>query len=275
MAAPTFKFKITTPFAKNGIRQTIPETSGTTEMSYDQGYTAAYQQPPAEGGRFIEMPKINEAFYRAFAAVQELQEVLAEGSFTVAEAVKAQTAETADKLAGLLGIAGGGTGADNASQARVNLGLGNVNNTSDMDKPISTAVQAALNGKQPAGDYATAAALNSGLAGKQPAGDYATKSDLGKISSSFIMPNYADRRSYQAGSTTYSASDYAYLYIGGNVPDGWSITVTINGFQMTTGVNGTGGAATPSGIAFLPIKRGDVIETNAAWTAIIASKVTA
>ena len=41
----------------------------------------------------------------------------------------------------------GGTGASNAANARTNLGLGNVNNTSDADKPVSTAQQTALNGK--------------------------------------------------------------------------------------------------------------------------------
>lgn len=43
-----------------------------------------------------------------------------------------------------LSLADGGTGASTASQARINLGLGNVDNTSDLNKPISNAVQAAL-----------------------------------------------------------------------------------------------------------------------------------
>lgn len=38
-------------------------------------------------------------------------------------------------------------GLSNAATARANLGLGNVNNTADLDKPISTATQTALNGK--------------------------------------------------------------------------------------------------------------------------------
>lgn len=41
-------------------------------------------------------------------------------------------------------VAHGGTGASNAAAARSNLGLGNVDNTSDADKPVSTAQAAAL-----------------------------------------------------------------------------------------------------------------------------------
>lgn len=39
----------------------------------------------------------------------------------------------------------GGTGANTAEGARANLGLGNVDNTSDANKPVSTATQTALN----------------------------------------------------------------------------------------------------------------------------------
>jgi hypothetical protein len=53
-------------------------------------------------------------------------------------------AETAGKLGSTLGIAGGGTGATTAVAARANLVLGNVDNTADADKPVSTATQAAL-----------------------------------------------------------------------------------------------------------------------------------
>ncbi len=54
-------------------------------------------------------------------------------------------AETAGKLSGILGITGGGTGASTAVGARANLGLGNVDNTADVDKPVSNAALTALN----------------------------------------------------------------------------------------------------------------------------------
>ena len=70
-------------------------------------------------------------------------------------------AETAGKLGSTLGIAGGGTGATAAAGARANLGLGNVDNTADAAKPISTATQAALNLKANATDLALKAPLAS------------------------------------------------------------------------------------------------------------------
>jgi hypothetical protein len=57
-------------------------------------------------------------------------------------------AETALKLSGILPIASGGTGATNAIAARTNLGLGNVDNTADADKPVSIAALAIIDTKE-------------------------------------------------------------------------------------------------------------------------------
>ena len=74
------------------------------------------------------------------------------------------------KLSAAVPVNKGGTNATTAAQARTNLGLGNVNNTSDADKPISTAVSAALNGKSDtghthnyAGSLSAGGAANSAL----------------------------------------------------------------------------------------------------------------
>lgn len=55
--------------------------------------------------------------------------------------------QAASTITGLAAIATSGNKAD--------IGLGNVDNTSDLDKPISTATQTALNNKQDSGNYIT------------------------------------------------------------------------------------------------------------------------
>ena len=73
-------------------------------------------------------------------------------------------AETAGRLGGVLGIAGGGTGATTVADARLNLGLDQVNNTSDAAKPVSTATQTALNLKANAADVTSGLALKADTA---------------------------------------------------------------------------------------------------------------
>ena len=70
-------------------------------------------------------------------------------------------AETAGKLGGVLGITGGGTGATTVADARLNLGLDQVNNTSDAAKPVSTATNAALALKANTTDVNAAIALKA------------------------------------------------------------------------------------------------------------------
>jgi hypothetical protein len=69
-------------------------------------------------------------------------------------------------------VASGGTGATDAATARANLGLGNVANTADSSKPISTATQAGLDLK------ADASAMTTALAAKANASDMTSALDL-------------------------------------------------------------------------------------------------
>ena len=60
----------------------------------------------------------------------------------------AHFSEEAGKLSNTLSISSGGTGATSSMDARANLGLGNVDNTADVDKPVSGLVLAELTSKE-------------------------------------------------------------------------------------------------------------------------------
>lgn len=59
----------------------------------------------------------------------------------------ALSANSATSVSGIVGIANGGTNATSVLGAKTNLQLQNVDNTSDLNKPLSTATQTALNTK--------------------------------------------------------------------------------------------------------------------------------
>ena len=88
-------------------------------------------------------------------------------------------AETAGKLGATLPISGGGTGATTAADARANLGLDQVNNTSDVAKPVSTATQAALDLKANASDVTSGLAIKANTVDVTAA--LAAKADTGTI----------------------------------------------------------------------------------------------
>ena len=99
----------------------------------------------------------NVAAETAEQAMQRVEEGMADGSLacshswngSVLTVTSASGTSSAD-LRGPVGPMGpAGPAADGLTAA--DIGLGNVDNTSDMDKPVSTAQQTALDGKAPAG----------------------------------------------------------------------------------------------------------------------------
>ena len=69
---------------------------------------------------------------------------IADGSITDAKIVSV----SASKITGVVPVANGGTGASTVAAAKTSLALNNVDNTTDLNKPISTLTQAALNNKE-------------------------------------------------------------------------------------------------------------------------------
>jgi hypothetical protein len=80
----------------------------------------------------------------------------------------AHFSEEARKLSNTLSLASGGTGAVTASAARSNLGLGNVDNTADVDKPVSGLVLAELNNKESLFNKSSSILADSGSSIKYP-----------------------------------------------------------------------------------------------------------
>jgi hypothetical protein len=70
-------------------------------------------------------------------------------------------ATSAENVTGIVAIENGGTNATTVLGARTNLGLENVDNTSDLNKPISTATQAALDLKEDKINKSTATTLGT------------------------------------------------------------------------------------------------------------------
>ena len=73
----------------------------------------------------------------------------------------AYASKTSESVSGIVSIIHGGTGSNTIIGAKTNLGLNNVDNTSDSNKPISTATQSALNSKENSANKSTSIALGS------------------------------------------------------------------------------------------------------------------
>jgi len=82
---------------------------------------------------------------------------IADGSITDAKIVSI----SASKITGIVPVANGGTGASTVSAAKTNLALNNVDNTTDLNKPISTLTGAALNAKENAANKSATTTLGT------------------------------------------------------------------------------------------------------------------
>ena len=186
---------------------------------------------------------------------------------SVPYALNAANASVATTLAGTLAIASGGTGATTATAARAALGLENVDNTSDANKPVSTATQTSLaakvdkvTGKElSTNDYSTAekaklAAITGNNTGDQDLSSFATSSQLAtkvdKVNGKELSTNdYSTVEKAKLTAITGSNTG-DQVNIVGNAATATKLqaTVTINGIAF----DGSSNITLPSAAAGIP-----------------------
>ena len=67
---------ITTPFAQNGDKKEIPQTTSDGTLSYDKGFGTLYALPPEEGGLFIDREQFNQLVFQITEAILANQQSL-------------------------------------------------------------------------------------------------------------------------------------------------------------------------------------------------------
>jgi len=102
-------------------------------------------------------------------------------------------------------------GSANITLSKANIGLGNVDNTSDADKPVSTAMQTALNGKADKSESATFLALSLATTSGQTYTVTGSDETLEQYRNKFIV----------IGNNTLNLNGVGF-------PDGWKCRVFLN-----------------------------------------------
>ncbi len=113
----------------------------------------------------------------------------------------AHFSEEAGKLSSTLSITAGGTGATTAVAARSNLGLGNVDNTADVDKPVSGLVLAQFNTKESLANKSNSILSDSASQVKYPSVK-AVKAYVDSRTANISVANQASSANLAAKATT-------------------------------------------------------------------------
>jgi hypothetical protein len=170
------------------------------------------------------------------------------------------SATTADYITGILPIENGGTNASTVLGAKTNLGLENVDNTSDLNKPISTATQAALDLKEDQVNKSTSTTLGTSDILYPTQNAVKTYVDAGTTNINAAIANEAAiRAAADAVLTTDLATEVTNRINGDN-------TLTTNlATEVTNRINGDNTLTTNLGVEVLNRTNADnVLTTNLA-----------
>ncbi len=177
---------------------------------------------------------------------------------SVPYALYAEKASVANTLTGTLPISSGGTGATTAAAARASLGLENVDNTSDLQKPVSIATQNSLatkvdkvSGKDlSTNDYTTAektklAAITGTNTGDQDLSALATTAAVAlKANATDVTASLATKVDKVAGkelsTNDYTTAEKTKLAAITGTNTGDQTNITGNAATVTTNANLTG-----------------------------------
>ena len=192
-------------------------------------------------------------------------------------------AETAVKLAGVLPIASGGTGATNAIAARTNLGLGNVDNTADVDKPVSIATLAILDTKESVANKSTNIIADSASSVKYPSVKAIKEYIDNRNSVSAQQANQANRANLASKASAletprtingipFDGTTNITIPVGVTPPDADATTKGL--VQLAGDLTGTAAAPLLKTAAATTAKIADGAVTDAKITSVAGSKVT-
>ena len=67
---------LTTPFAQNGDKKAIPQTTPDGSVSFDRGFGSFYALPPEEGGLFIDRAQFNQLMYDTTSQVLDNKQAI-------------------------------------------------------------------------------------------------------------------------------------------------------------------------------------------------------
>ena len=192
----------------------------------------------------------------------------------------ANAAITAGNVSGVVAIANGGTGATTAAGARTNLGIENVDNTSDLNKPMSTATKIYIDGQLTSSTIVDADATTKGKL--QLAGD------LGGTAAAPTVPGLAlkENSDNKSATTTLGTSNILFptqnavkTYVdtaiaGATIVD--ADATTKGKLQLAGDLSGTAAAPTVPGLALkenVANKSTDIVADAASTTKYPSVKV--